>query len=116
MAPPTFLWRDAEASATHWKIEVKFAGGAASLQVKSSGERFEVGEIDPRCVGAVPPTLTPEQAAAHTWKPDPQTWAAIKSGSTKGAATVTITGFADPNDTRAVSRAADPQPDRQWRD
>ena len=105
MAPPTFLWRDAEASATHWKIEVKFAGGAASLQVKSSGERFEVGEIDPRCVGAVPPTLTPEQAAAHTWKPDPQTWAAIKSGSTKGAATVTITGFADPNDTRAVSRA-----------
>ena len=104
MAPPTFLWRDAEASATHWKIEVKFAGGAASLQVKSSGERFEVGEIDPRCVGAVPPTLTPEQAAAHTWKPDPQTWAAIKSGSTTGAATVTITGFADPNDTRAVSR------------
>ena len=104
LAPPTFLWRDAEASATHWRIEVKLAGGAAGLRVKSSGELLRVGESDVRCVGAVPPTLTPEQAAAHTWKPDPQTWAAIKSDSTKGAATVTITGFADPNDIRAVSR------------
>ncbi|MGA2272600.1 MAG: tetratricopeptide repeat protein [Bryobacteraceae bacterium] len=104
LPPPTFLWRDAEAGATHWRIDVEFAGGAAGLQVKSGGERMQVGEIDSRCVGAVPPKLTPEQAAAHTWKPDPQAWAAIKSHSAKGAATVIITGFADPNDTRAVSR------------
>jgi hypothetical protein len=56
LPPPTFLWRDAEAGATHWRIEVEFAGGAPRLQVKSSGERLQVGEIDPRCVGAVPPT------------------------------------------------------------
>jgi len=104
LSPPTFLWRDAEAHATYWRIEVQFAGGAARLQVKSSGERLQVGEIDPRCVGAVPPKLTPEQAAAHTWKPDPRTWAAIKSGSAADAATVTITGFADRRESRAVSR------------
>ncbi len=104
LAPPTFLWRDAAAAAAGWRIEVEFSGGAARLQVTSSGARLQVGEIDPRCVGAVPPTLTPELAAAHTWKPDPQTWAAIKSGSVSGPATVTITGFADARETRVVSR------------
>jgi tetratricopeptide (TPR) repeat protein len=104
LAPPTFLWRDAEASATHWRIKVEFAGGAGNLELNSGGERLQIGELDPRCVGAVPPTLTPEQAVAHTWKPDPGTWADIKSRSVKGAATVTITGFANPRNTRAVSR------------
>jgi tetratricopeptide (TPR) repeat protein len=104
LPPPTFLWRDAAAGATHWRIEVEFAGRAAKLQVNSGGERLQVGEIDPRCVGAVPPELTPDQAAAHSWKPDPQTWAAIKSRSAKSAAAVTITGFADPRDSHAVSR------------
>jgi tetratricopeptide (TPR) repeat protein len=103
LPPPTFLWRDAAPSDTYWRIEVEFAGGAARLQVKSSGERLQIGEIDPRCVGAVPPKLTPELAAAHAWKPDPQTWAAIKNRSTNGAATVTITGFTDSRHTRAVS-------------
>jgi len=106
LPPPTFLWRDADAGATDWRIEVEFTGGAARLQVKSGGERLQVGEIDPRCVGAVPPTLTPELAAAHTWKPDPRTWAAMKSGSAAGAATVTITGFADGRETRALSRGS----------
>jgi hypothetical protein len=100
------LWRDAEAGAMHWRIEVEFAGGAPRLQVKSGGERLQVGEIDPRCVGAVLPTLTPELAAAHTWKPDPQIWAAIKNGSAAGAATVTITGFADGRESRALSRGS----------
>ena len=106
LPPPTFLWRDADAGATDWRIEVEFTGGAARLQVKSGGERLQVGEIDPRCVGAVPPTLTPELAAAHTWKPDPRTWAAMKSGSAAGAATVTITGFADGRETRALSHGS----------
>ncbi len=101
--PPTFLWRDA-ANATAWRIEVEFPDGAARLQLKSSGKHMQVGEIDPRCVGAVPPQLTPEQAAAHTWKPDAGTWAAIKSHSARGAATVTVTGFADSRETHAVSR------------
>ena len=67
LPPPTFLWRDAAESATDWRIEVEFAGRAARMQLKSSGGRMQLGEIDPRCVGAVPPKLTPEQAAAHTW-------------------------------------------------
>jgi hypothetical protein len=83
-APPTFLWRDPDPAATRWVIEV------GRLRVKSDGPRQQVGEIDERCVGAVPPELTPEQAAAHTWKPDAKTWAAIQGGSV----TLTIDGFA----------------------
>ena len=74
----------------------------------SSGERLRVGEIDARCVAAMPPKLTPQQAASHTWKPEPQTWAAIKRRSAKRAATVTITGFAEPRDSGAVSRGQSP--------
>jgi hypothetical protein len=55
---------------------------------------MQVGEIDPRCVSPTnqPPTLTPQQAEAHTWTPDSETWAAIKSRSSGRAATVTIAG------------------------
>ena len=101
---PTFLWRDAGERATLWAIDITFADGSASLRVQSAGERMQVGEIDPSCVGAVPPKLTPDQAAAHTWKPDAKTWAAIKSHSTKGAATVTIKGFAGQQAAGFVSR------------
>jgi tetratricopeptide (TPR) repeat protein len=102
-AAPTFLWRDEDPGVTNWTIEVQFAGGGTPLWVKAIGERMQLGPIDPRCVGAVLPTLTPEQAAAHTWKPDTQTWAAIKSRSANGPAVLTITGFADPGGKRAVS-------------
>ena len=104
LPPPTFLWRDAANTATRWRIEVEFADGAARIQARPAGERMQVGEIDPRCVGAVPPQLTAEQAAAHTWKPDAGAWAAIKTHSAKGAASVTITGFADGREMRPVSR------------
>ena len=93
-AAPTFLWRDST-SAARWTIDIEFRAGGGRLRLKSAGERMQPGEIDERCVGAVPPALTPEQAAAHTWKPDPQTWTAIKSRSANGPATVTITGFTD---------------------
>src|SRR5512133_938378 len=79
-AAPTFLWRDADAKAAAWSIDIAFAGGgAAPIRVTSQGERMRVGEIDPRCVSNTnrPPELTPEQAAAHTWIPDGATWAAI---------------------------------------
>ncbi len=94
MAAPTFLWRDA-AAANHWAIEITFADGSAPLHARTAGPRMRVGPIDPRCVSPVnePPKLTPEQAAAHTWKPDPATWAAIKAHSIAGPAIVTFTGF-----------------------
>ncbi len=104
IAPPTFLWRDEQPSATHWTVEVEFAGKAARVRAESKGELMQPGPVDPRCVGAVPPELTPEQAASHTWKPDPETWAAIKSRSLDGA-TLTITGFADQGGSHAVSHS-----------
>ncbi len=103
IAPPTFLWRDEQPGAAHWTIEVQFTGKAAPVRAESEGELMQTGAIDPRCVGAVPPELTPEQAASHTWKPDPQAWAVIKSRSLDGA-TLTITGFAEQGGSRAVSR------------
>ncbi|MGA2185190.1 MAG: tetratricopeptide repeat protein [Bryobacteraceae bacterium] len=97
IAAPTFLWRDANPEASAWRIEVRFADGAKPLKVKAPGPLMKVGEIDPRAVGETnqPPTLTPEQAAAHTWSPDAATWEAIKRHSVSGAATVTITGLAN---------------------
>ncbi len=61
----------------------------------SRGARLRVGPIDLDCVSDTnePPRLTPQQAAAHTWTPDPATWALIKKRSVAGVATVTITGL-----------------------
>jgi tetratricopeptide (TPR) repeat protein len=90
---PTFLWRDAARNVTSWVVEVSFPGGSASIRVNARGERIRIGAIDPRCVGPTnkTPTLTPQQAAAHTWTPDAAVWASIKKHPT---AIVTINGFA----------------------
>jgi len=106
MAAPTFLWRDPAPGAVSWRIDVSFANGSAPIQVASKGERMHIGEIDPRCVAPTnrPPALTPQQAAAHTWIPDPETWAAIRKQSVAGAATVTISGFASENARQPLSR------------
>jgi tetratricopeptide (TPR) repeat protein/Tol biopolymer transport system component len=106
MAAPTFLWRDPAPGAVSWRIDVSFADGSAGIHVAAKGERMRIGEIDPRCVSPNnrPPSLTPQQAAAHTWVPDPATWAAIKKQSVAGAATVAISGFAAGNARQPVSR------------
>jgi tetratricopeptide (TPR) repeat protein len=103
-ASPTFLWRDAS-TATSWRAEVTFADGGAPVRAETLGPRMRVGEIDPRAVGPTnePPKLTPEQAAARTWKPDGPTWETIKQRSAGAAATVTIDGFAGPGATGPVS-------------
>jgi tetratricopeptide (TPR) repeat protein len=105
MAAPTFLWRDSAPSAVSWRFDISFADGSAALHVVSKGERMSIGEIDPRCVSPTnqPPKLTPQQAAAHTWTPDPATWATIKSRSRAGAATVAISGFTAENPRQPVS-------------
>jgi len=71
MAAPTFLWRDAS-PATSWQVDVVFADDGPPLRLKTLGPRLRVGEIDPRAVGPTNelPKLTPDQAAARTWKPD----------------------------------------------
>jgi hypothetical protein len=94
ITPPTLLWRDANTSAKSWRIDVTFADGSKPIRVESRGEGMKIGEIDPRCVSENnrPPSLTPEQAAAHTWTPDVDTWTRIKQHSVEKGATVSITG------------------------
>jgi tetratricopeptide (TPR) repeat protein len=108
IAPPTFLWRDADPRASIWRIEITFEDHARKIQVKSRGERMPIGEIDERCAkaGAVAPTLTPLEAEAHAWKPDAATWTTIKQHSVKRAATIAITGFEAEELAQPVSRGA----------
>jgi hypothetical protein len=96
IAAPTFLWRDSTEKASLWTIEVQFHDGSAPIHLQSSGERLQVGEIDPRCVSPSNelPHLTPAQAAAHTWKPSPELWTAIKQHSQTAPAAIIVTGFA----------------------
>jgi Flp pilus assembly protein TadD len=92
---PTLLFRDAEPKSTSWVIEVASADGSVRKRVKSAGEPMRIGELDPECKGAIPPTLSPEQAAAHTWTPDAETWSAIKQHSVNQPAKLSITGYAE---------------------
>lgn len=103
---PTFLWRDSDAKAVAWSIEVSFGDGSSPLRVTAKGERMQLGKIDPRCVAPTnrPPALTPEQAAAHTWAPDAAVWDAIKRRSKERDATVVVTGFSDAGAEHPVSR------------
>jgi tetratricopeptide (TPR) repeat protein len=105
ITPPTFLWRDAARSATHWRIDISFADGSARLRTESAGEPLPIGEIDQRCVSVTNqlPSFTPEQAAAHTWIPSAQVWEAIKRHSSAGAAVVTISGFSAQDAKHAIS-------------
>jgi len=105
MAAPIFQWRDSAENAAAWQIEIAFADGSAPIQVSSKGEPMRIGEIDPRAVSDTnkPPELTPEQAAAHTYKPGATTWAAIRQHAVAEAATITIRGFASGNDATPVS-------------
>jgi tetratricopeptide (TPR) repeat protein len=107
ITPPTFLWRDSANAVAWWHIQVSFRDGSAGVHATSKGEPPRIGKIDPDCVADTnePPKLTPREAAAHTWIPDPATWAAIKRHSVAGA-TVTITGFHAPNESRPVSRGS----------
>ena len=109
-AAPTFLWRDSQASATAWEIEIAFPDGAPAMRLTARGEAMSIGEIDPRCVAESNqlPKLTPEQAAAHTWKPDAAAWALIKQRSAGRPATVTIAGSAGAHGQVRISTAKDP--------
>ena len=106
ITPPVFEWQDSSPNATFWLIDVHFAGHAHPIQARSRGEKRPIGEIDERCAkaGAVPPQLTPNEEAGHSWTPDEETWATIKKHSVEEPATVMITGFRDEAATEAVSR------------
>ena len=105
IGPPTIMWRDAGEQPARWGIDVAFADGSPTIHVESRGEPLRIGEIDPRCISVTNelPKLTPEQAAAHTWIPDPSTWELIKKHSVAGSAAITITGFSENGGHIAVS-------------
>ena len=109
-APPTFLWRDSDAAATAWQLEIAFTDGARAIHLTARGEHMTIGEIDPRCIAESNqlPKLTPEQAAAHTWKPDPATWSEITRRSAGRPATVTIAGSGGVRAQVRISTSPDP--------
>ena len=109
-APPTFLWRDAHAATNAWELEIAFDDGAPAIHLTSRGEPMHVGEIDPRTVAETNqmPKLTPELAAAHTWKPDAETWSLIGQRSAGHPATVTITGAGGGRGQVRISTSKDP--------
>ena len=106
--PPRFEWRDDIPEATEWRIEVTFADGSAPLRFRSKGEKMRIGEIDPECVADTnkPPTLTPRQAAAHTWRPDPADWETIKRHAVQGPASIAIKGYAPAEPDRFLSHGS----------
>jgi hypothetical protein len=103
--PPQFAWRDNNSAVTVWRIEVIFGEKARSIQFWSAGEKMQVGPVDETLTGYVPPTLTPEQAADHTWRPDPKTWEEIKKHSVVQPAKVVITGFESKQAREPLSRS-----------
>ena len=54
-----------------------------------------------------PPTLTPEQAAAHFfWKPDAAEWQSIRKHAIDHAATITVAGIAEGATEKTLSRGS----------
>jgi tetratricopeptide (TPR) repeat protein len=102
-AAPLFQWRDGSPDATVWRVEVSEPGRKPRVKLWSEGEKMQVGPVDASLVGYVPPTLTPEQAAAHTWRPDAKTWEEMKKRSQRGAVTVRFTGYINKDEKQAVS-------------
>ncbi|HEY6448762.1 MAG TPA: tetratricopeptide repeat protein [Acidobacteriaceae bacterium] len=101
--PPLFQWIDATPAAQVWRVEVRFGERGPKIREWCDGPLLQVGPIDDKLVGFVPPTLTPEQAASHTWRPDAKTWEEIKKHSQKQAAEVVFTGYRSRDDKQPVS-------------
>ena len=101
--PPLFQWRDSSPNAAVWRIEVRFGERAPHVDLWASGEKLQIGEVDSSLVGYVPPTLTPEQAEAHTWRPDEKLWEIIRDHSVRQPATVVISGYSSQNAKEALS-------------
>ncbi len=103
MIAPLFQWRDLNKEATVWRAEVIFGERGPHIREWSAGEKMQVGPVDDSLVGYVPPTLTPEQAESHTWRPDARTWGEIRKHSQRQPAVVRFTGYKNKDDRQAVS-------------
>ncbi|MFP5235673.1 MAG: tetratricopeptide repeat protein [Acidobacteriota bacterium] len=102
--PPQFAWRDNNAAAKVWRIEIEFAEGKA-ISTWSDGPKLQVGPLDTTLSGYVPPELDEPQKQMHTWRPDEKTWEEMKKRSVERPATVLIRGYRSQKDHKAVSQA-----------
>lgn len=102
-APPLFQWVDSNALVTVWRIEVKFGERGPHLREWCDGPLMTIGPLDTRLVGYVPPTLTAEQAASHTWRPDAKTWQEIRQHSQREPAVIHIAGYRNKDEKRSIS-------------
>ena len=105
MIPPQFKWRDNNAAATIWRIDISGSSKAKPIRIWASGDKLQVGELDTTLSGYVQPTLTPEEQQMHVWRPDERIWEQIRKASAGGQAHVTISGFASEKDREPVSQA-----------
>jgi len=80
MAAPRFVWRESNPVSREWVIRIVFSDGAPPLELKTAGERMQIGEIDERCVAATNerPALSAKEIAARTWTPSASVWGAIR--------------------------------------
>ena len=63
---------------------------------------MRLGPLDPRCASSA--ELSVQQRNTRTWRPDAETWAAIKRHSVAVPATIVINGYRDANLHDLVSR------------
>ena len=103
IVPPLFQWIDSTPGAAVWRVEVDFGERGPKIRQWSSGEKMQVSPVDDSLVGYVPPTLTPEQSASHTWRPDAKTWEEIKKHSQKKPAVIRFSGYKSKDDREPIS-------------
>ena len=103
MVAPLFQWLDGNKDATVWRVEVIFAEHGPKIRQWSEGEKMRIGPLDDSLEGYVPPTLTPEQADSHTWRPDAKTWEEIKKHSQHGSALIRFSGYRTKDDRQPIS-------------
>jgi Flp pilus assembly protein TadD len=103
MVAPLFQWRDTSTDASIWRVEVAFGERGPKIRQWSAGGKMQVGPVDDSLVGYVPPTLTPEQADSHTWRPDAKTWDKIRRHSQRAPAVIRFTGYRGQSGNQAVS-------------
>lgn len=101
--PPLFQWIDTSSDATIWRVEVDFGERGPKIRQWSNGDKMQVGPVDDSLVGYVPPTLTPEQSASHTWRPDAKTWDEIRKHSQKKPAVIRFSGYRSKDDRAPIS-------------
>ncbi len=102
LTPPRLEWRD-PSPATIWRIDIQFPNQPTLRQLWTQGPRLQLAPLDPDTVADSnkPPTLTPEQAAAHTWRFPQALWSELRRHR---SAHITIHGFT-PGASKPLSQA-----------